>query len=38
MSIATLKAHVSSLLSKLELNNNRVQVALLVQDARPPGE
>jgi DNA-binding NarL/FixJ family response regulator len=32
MSIATVKAHVSSLLSKLELNN-RVQIALLVHDA-----
>src|SRR5262245_42636584 len=34
MSVATVKAHVSSLLSKLRLNN-RVQIALLVQDARP---
>jgi DNA-binding NarL/FixJ family response regulator len=32
MSVATVKGHVSSLLSKLELNN-RVQVALLVHDA-----
>jgi DNA-binding NarL/FixJ family response regulator len=32
MSVATVKAHVSSLLSKLELNN-RVQIALLVHDA-----
>ena len=33
MSVATVKAHVSSLLAKLELDN-RVQVALLVQEAR----
>lgn len=33
MSVATVKAHVSSLLAKLELNN-RVQIALLVHDAR----
>ena len=32
MSVATVKAHVSRLLSKLDLNN-RVQVALLVHDA-----
>jgi DNA-binding NarL/FixJ family response regulator len=32
MSVATVKAHVSRLLAKLELNN-RVQVALLVHDA-----
>jgi DNA-binding NarL/FixJ family response regulator len=32
MSVATVKAHVSRLLSKLELEN-RVQIALLVQDA-----
>jgi DNA-binding NarL/FixJ family response regulator len=32
MSVATVKAHVSSLLSKLDVNN-RVQVALLVHDA-----
>jgi DNA-binding NarL/FixJ family response regulator len=32
MSVATVKAHVSRLLTKLELNN-RVQVALLVHDA-----
>jgi DNA-binding NarL/FixJ family response regulator len=32
MSVATVKAHVSSLLSKLE-PNNRVQIALLVHDA-----
>jgi DNA-binding NarL/FixJ family response regulator len=32
MSVATVKAHVSRLLVKLELNN-RVQVALLVHDA-----
>jgi len=32
MSVATVKAHVSRLLSKLELNN-RVQVALLAHDA-----
>ncbi|MDG4802631.1 response regulator transcription factor [Micromonospora sp. WMMD980] len=34
MSVATVKAYVSRLLTKLELNN-RVQVALLVQDADP---
>ena len=32
MSVATVKAHVSRLLAKLELDN-RVQVALLVHDA-----
>jgi DNA-binding NarL/FixJ family response regulator len=32
MSVATVKAHVSRLLTKLEAAN-RVQVALLVQDA-----
>jgi DNA-binding NarL/FixJ family response regulator len=32
MSVATVKAHVSRLLVKLELNN-RVQIALLVHDA-----
>ena len=32
MSVATVKAHVSRLLAKLELEN-RVQIALLVQDA-----
>jgi DNA-binding NarL/FixJ family response regulator len=32
ISVATVKAYVSRLLSKLELNN-RVQVALLVHDA-----
>jgi DNA-binding NarL/FixJ family response regulator len=32
MSVATVKAHVSHVLTKLELNN-RVQVALLVHDA-----
>jgi DNA-binding NarL/FixJ family response regulator len=32
MSVATVKAHVSRLLSKLELEN-RVQIALLVQEA-----
>ena len=32
MSVATVKAHVSRLLSKLELNN-RVQIALLAHDA-----
>jgi DNA-binding NarL/FixJ family response regulator len=37
MSVATVKAHVSRLLSKLEVDN-RVQIALLVQDAlRRPG-
>ena len=34
MSEATVKAHVSRLLTKLEAGN-RVQVALLVQDAGP---
>jgi DNA-binding NarL/FixJ family response regulator len=33
MSVATVKAHVSRILEKLELNN-RVQIALLVHDAR----
>ena len=32
MSVATVKAHVSRVLTKLDLNN-RVQVALLVHDA-----
>ena len=32
MSVATVKAHVSRLLTKLELNN-RVQIALLAHDA-----
>ncbi|HEY0000667.1 MAG TPA: LuxR C-terminal-related transcriptional regulator, partial [Actinoplanes sp.] len=32
MSVATVKAHVSRLLTKLDLNN-RVQIALLVHDA-----
>ena len=32
MSVATVKAHVSRLLTKLDLNN-RVQMALLVHDA-----
>ena len=32
MSVATVKAHVSRLLSKLELSN-RVQIALLAHDA-----
>jgi DNA-binding NarL/FixJ family response regulator len=37
MSVATVKAHVSRLLSKLEVDN-RVQIALLVQEAlRSPG-
>jgi DNA-binding NarL/FixJ family response regulator len=39
MSLATVKAHVSRLLAKLGAGN-RVQIALLVQDAtasRPPG-
>ncbi|RAY14052.1 DNA-binding response regulator [Actinomadura craniellae] len=35
LSTATVKAYVSRLLTKLELNN-RVQVALLVHDAGPP--
>ncbi|MGH2906650.1 MAG: response regulator transcription factor, partial [Solirubrobacterales bacterium] len=40
MSVATAKAHVSRLLTKLDLDN-RVQIALLVQeaargDSRPP--
>jgi DNA-binding NarL/FixJ family response regulator len=33
MSVATVKAHVSRILTKLGLNN-RVQIALLVHDAR----
>ena len=33
MSVATVKAHVSRLLAKLDADN-RVQIALLVQDAR----
>ncbi len=32
MSVATVKAHVSRLLAKLDVDN-RVQIALLVQDA-----
>lgn len=32
MSVATVKAHVTQLLSKLDLHN-RVQIALLVHDA-----
>ena len=32
MSVATVKAHVSSMLTKLDLNN-RTQVALLAHDA-----
>ncbi len=32
MSVATVKAHVSRLLAKLEVEN-RIQIALLVQDA-----
>jgi DNA-binding NarL/FixJ family response regulator len=32
MSVATVKAHVSRLLAKLEAEN-RIQIALLVQDA-----
>jgi DNA-binding NarL/FixJ family response regulator len=35
MSVATVKAHVSRLLAKLDLDN-RVQIALLVQDAAGP--
>jgi DNA-binding NarL/FixJ family response regulator len=35
MSVATVKAHVSRLLAKLGLEN-RVQIALLVQDAASP--
>jgi DNA-binding NarL/FixJ family response regulator len=34
MSVATVKAHVTRLLTKLEVSN-RVQIALLVQDAAP---
>jgi DNA-binding NarL/FixJ family response regulator len=36
MSVATVKAHVSRLLAKLAVDN-RVQIALLVQDAGRPG-
>jgi DNA-binding NarL/FixJ family response regulator len=36
MSVATVKAHVSRLLAKLEVEN-RVQIALLVQDATGAG-
>jgi len=36
MSEATVKAHVSRLLSKLDLNN-RVQIAILVHDAGQAG-
>ncbi len=36
MSVPTVKAHVSRILGKLGLNN-RVQIALLVHDAGPPG-
>jgi DNA-binding NarL/FixJ family response regulator len=36
MSVATVKAHVSRLLAKLEVDN-RVQIALLVQAAQAPG-
>ena len=35
-SVATVKAHVSRLLVKLEVEN-RVQVALLVQETQMPG-
>ncbi|MDI2125904.1 response regulator transcription factor [Yinghuangia seranimata] len=37
LSVATVKAYVSRLLSKLDLNN-RVQIALLVHDAQETGE
>jgi DNA-binding NarL/FixJ family response regulator len=37
MSVATVKAHVSKLLAKLDLDN-RVQIALLVQDASRTGD
>jgi DNA-binding NarL/FixJ family response regulator len=33
LSVATVKSHVSAILTKLQLDN-RVQIALLVQDAR----
>ncbi len=36
LSVATVKAHVSRVLEKLE-TDNRVQVALLIRDASPPG-
>jgi DNA-binding NarL/FixJ family response regulator len=36
LSVPTVKTHVSSILTKLDLNN-RVQIALLVHDAGPPG-
>jgi DNA-binding NarL/FixJ family response regulator len=35
VSVATVKAYVSRVLAKLELNN-RVQIALVVHDADPP--
>ncbi|MGC5014928.1 response regulator [Streptosporangium sp. DT93] len=35
LTLATVKTHVSSVLTKLDLNN-RVQIALLVHDASPP--
>jgi DNA-binding NarL/FixJ family response regulator len=36
MTVATVKAHVSSILTKLDLNN-RTQIALLAHDAQPTG-
>ena len=36
LSVATVKAHVSRLLEKLDADN-RVQIALLIRDASPPG-
>jgi DNA-binding NarL/FixJ family response regulator len=36
LSVATVKAHVSRLLEKLGADN-RVQIALLIRDASPPG-
>ena len=35
LSLATVKGHVSALLMKLDLDN-RVQIALMVQDAQRP--
>ncbi|WP_420711527.1 response regulator transcription factor [Streptomyces sp. NRRL F-4489] len=37
LGVSTVKTHVSSILTKLGLNN-RVQIALLVQDAGEPAD